>query len=82
MRMNYFKDKDKESSLKLLQKYDKMFDGTFGKYTGSDYIVELKEDGMPCHAMPFPIPNTHHPALNKQVDRLIKIGVQKNIKNS
>ena len=44
-----------------------MFDGTLGKYTGSNYTIELKED-----AKTFPIPNIH------EVDRLIKIGVFNN----
>ena len=40
MNSNYFKDKYKNSLLELLQKYEKMFDGTLGKYTGSDYTIE------------------------------------------
>ena len=27
-----------------------MFDVTLGKYTGSDYTIELKEDTKPYHA--------------------------------
>ena len=38
MNLNYLKDKHKNSSLELLQKYEEMFDGTLGKYTGSYYI--------------------------------------------
>ena len=30
-----------------------MFDGTLGKYTGSDYTIELKEDAKPYHAKPI-----------------------------
>ena len=39
--LNYLKDNHKNSLLELLQKYEKMFDGTIGKYTGSDYTIEL-----------------------------------------
>jgi len=53
---NYLKDKHRNSLLELLQKYKNMFDGTLGKYTGSDYVIELKEDAKPYHAKPFPIP--------------------------
>ena len=34
-----------------------MFDGTLGKYIGSDYTIELKEDAKPYHDKPFPIAN-------------------------
>ena len=56
-----------------------MFDGTLGKYSGSDYTIELKEDAKPYHAKPFPIPKIHEPTLKKEVNRLIKIGVLKKI---
>ena len=44
MNLNYLKDKHKNSLLELLQKYENMFDGTLGKYTGSYYSIKLKED--------------------------------------
>ena len=56
MNLNYLKDKHRNSLLELLQKYKNMFDGTLGKYTGSDYTIELKEDAKPYHTKPFPIP--------------------------
>ena len=40
MNLNYLKDKYENSLLELLQKYEKMFHGTLGKYTGSDYMIE------------------------------------------
>ena len=42
MSLNYLKDKHQNSLLELLQKYEKMFDGTLGKYIGSNYMIELK----------------------------------------
>ena len=42
MNSNHLKDNHKKSFLELLQKYEIMFDGTLGKYTGSDYTIELK----------------------------------------
>ena len=41
MTLNYSKDKHKNFLLQLLQKYEKMLDETWGKYTGSDYTIEL-----------------------------------------
>ena len=55
MNLNYVKDKHKNPLLELLQKYEKKFDGTLGKYTGSNYTIELKEDAKSYHAKPFPI---------------------------
>ena len=61
---NYLKDKHKNSLLELLQKYEKMFERTLGKYTGSDYAIELKEDAKPYHAKPFSIPKIDEPTIN------------------
>ena len=82
--LNYLKKKNENSILELLQKYEDMFDGTFSKYTNSDYIIELKEDAKPYHTKPFPILKIHELALKKKVNRLIKIGVlkKKKINNS
>ena len=69
MNLNFIKDK-------LFQKYGDMFDGTLGKYTGSNYTIELKED-----VKPFPILKIHKLTLKKEVDRLVKIGVLKKVNN-
>ena len=54
-----------------------MFDGTFGKYTGSDYSIEVKNNAGPYQAKSFPKLNIHEPTLKKVVNRSIKIGVLK-----
>ena len=59
-----------------------MFDGVLGNYTGSKYKIELKENIKPYHAKPFPIPKVHEPTLKKEVERLVKIDVLKQINNS
>ena len=43
-----------------------MFDGTLGKYTSSNYTIELTEDAKPYHAKPFPIPKINEPILKKK----------------
>ena len=48
-----------------------MFDGALGKYTGSDYAIELRDNAKLYHARLFSIPNTHESSLKKEVDRLI-----------
>ena len=44
-----------------------MLNGTLGKYTGSDYTIELKEYVKPYHARPFPIPKIHKLTLKKRL---------------
>ena len=75
MTLNYLKNIHKDSLLELLQKCEEMFDGTLGKYTGSDHTIDLKQNAKSYHAKPFPIPKIYESTLNKEVDRLIKIGV-------
>ena len=41
MNLNYLNEKCSNSLLELLQKFEKMFDGTLGKYIGSNYTIEL-----------------------------------------
>ena len=59
-----------------------------GKYTGSNYTIELKEDAKPYHINPFPLlpllplPKNNRLTFKKEVDGLIKIGVIKKIFSS
>ena len=80
--LTYLNDSKQNKLLSLLKKYEAMFDGTLGNYTGSKYKIELKENIKPYHAKPFPIPKVHEPTLKKEVERLVKIGVLKRINNS
>ena len=68
MNLNHMKEKHKYSLLELLLKYEKIFDGTLGKYTGPDNNIELKEDAKPYHAKPIPIPKIHELTLKKEID--------------
>ena len=58
-----------------------MFDGTLDKYRNFRYIIELKKNGKPYHAKPFPIPKTYKPTLKNELDRFIKKGVLHKINN-
>ena len=80
--LDYLSKDEQKLLLKLLRKYEDMFDGTLGNYTGSDYKIELQEGVKPYHAKPFPIPRIHEETLRKEVDRLVEIGVLKRINNS
>ena len=65
MNLNYLKDKHKNSLVQLLQKYANLFDRTLGEDTGSNYMIEVKEDAKPYHVKPFPIPIIHKQHLKK-----------------
>ena len=80
--LTYLSKDEQKLLLKLLRKYEDMFDGTLGNYTGSEYKIELQEGVKPYHAKPFPIPRIHEETLRKEVDRLVEIGVLKRINNS
>ena len=52
-KLNYLIRIEQKGLLKLLQKYETMFDGTLGTYKGSVYKIELKDDIKPYHAKAF-----------------------------
>ena len=66
---DFVKVKHKYFLLNLFQKHEEMFDGTLGKYKGSDYTIEVKENAKFYYSKPFPIPNINKPTLNKEVDK-------------
>ena len=63
--------------LKLLLKYEHLFDGKLGVWQDANYNIELKPDVSPYHARPYPIPRIHEQTLKKEIERLVKIGVLK-----
>ena len=50
-------DQVKKDKLKqVLLKYETLFDGTLGKWSGSAVELQLNEGATPCHARAFPVP--------------------------
>ena len=74
--LNYSKDNYENSSLKLLQKYEEMFDEILSNCTDSNYTIELTEDSKSYHAKHFPISKFHEPSHKKYL-----IGVLSKINN-
>ena len=73
-------NKDEQHSLyKLLNKYNSLFDGSLGTWTGDPYNIELKPDATPYHARAFPIPKIHEETLKMEVNRLVELGVLKKV---
>ena len=77
----YSKDKHQAFLLHLLQKYKQMCDEISGKYTSSDYIIEMKE--ARCKALPyykpFHIPKINKPTIKTEIENLLKIVLLKRI---
>jgi hypothetical protein len=74
---------DEQQSLKtLLKKFEHLFDGSLGTWTGDDYDIELRSDATPYHVRAFPIPRVHEQTLRHEVDRLCQIGVLKKVNRS
>jgi hypothetical protein len=73
---------EQSTLITLLSKYETLFDGTLGKWTGDPYHIELKPNVTPYHARAFPIPKIHEQTLRKEVQRLCELGVLTRINHS
>ena len=73
---------EKSTLITLLRKYETLFDGTLGKWTGDPYHIELKPNVTPYHARAFPIPRIHEQTLRNEVQRLCELGVLTRINHS
>jgi hypothetical protein len=49
---------ERNKLLKLLRKYEHLFDGTLGNFETSDVKFNLKEDAKPYHAKAFTVPKS------------------------
>ena len=59
----------------LLTKHENLFQGKLGAWKGPLINIEVKAGTKPYHAKPFRIPQSIYPALKREVNRLVKIGV-------
>ena len=74
---------DEQNKLfRLLAKYESLFDGTLGTYTGSKVNLELNKDAVPYHTRAFPLPWCHMETLKVEVQRLCELGVLKRVNHS
>ena len=62
-------------SLKLIQKFEELFDGTLGTWKTDPLVFELKEDANPIFLQPYPVPKVHEEMFKKDIERLVIIGV-------
>ena len=55
----------KASILKLLHKYETIFDGTLGDWKTDPVKLELKPDAKPVHSRAFPVPHVRKETFRK-----------------
>ena len=71
-----------DSLAALLERHEKLFDGTLGNWKSEDYDIELKEGAKPCHARAYPIPKAYEQTLKVEVQRLCTLDVLKKVNRS
>jgi transposase InsO family protein len=79
---DHLTNSEQKSLLKLLKKYEDLFDGTLGTFTGKPYDIKLKDNVEPHHARPFPVPKIHELTLKSELDRLVELNVLKRVNRS
>ena len=69
--------------LRLLQKFEDLFDGTLGTWNTEPIQLELKNPNqVPYHAKPYPVPYSQEKKLKEEIARLCKYGVLRKTNNS
>ena len=67
----YLDNHEQDKLLKLLKKYEPIFDGTLGKWIGRPYNVDLCSGAVPYHTKPYSIPKSYEMTLNLELERLL-----------
>ena len=62
-------------SLKLLQKFEKLFNGTLGTWKTDPVDFELKYCSDPICLLPYPVPKVNEEMFKKEVESLFLLGV-------
>ena len=65
-----------------MKKFEGLFDGSLGKWTGKPYHIELRPDAKPYHGRPYSVPKAFEHTLKSELERLVKIGVLKRVNRS
>lgn len=77
--LSYHQRKD---LLALLRKHEKMFQGKLGQWTGDHIKFELKPGAKPWHGRPYQVPHIHKETVEKELKRLVDIGVLERVTDS
>jgi hypothetical protein len=74
---------EQKQLLKLLQKFEDLFDGSLGTWKTDPIELELKDPNVkPYHAKPYPVPYSQEKRLKEEIKRLCENGVLRKINNS
>jgi hypothetical protein len=74
---------EQKQLLKLLQKYEHLFDGTLGTWQTDPIDLELKDPNVkPHHSKPYPVPHSQEKKLKEELERLCQYGILKKINRS
>ena len=69
--------------LKLLQKFEDLFDGTLGAWNTESIQLELKTPNQtPYHAKPYPVPFSQEKKLKEEIARLCNYSILRKTNNS
>ena len=79
---DHLTNSEQESQLKLLKKYEDLFDGTLGTFTGTPYDIKLKDNVEPHHARTFPVPKIHELTLKSELDCSCELNILKRVNRS
>jgi hypothetical protein len=74
-RLTHLKAHQKANLLCVLQKNDKMFNGTLGVYPHKKVHIDIGPNAKPVHSRPYPVPQIHLKTFKKELSHLVKIGV-------
>jgi hypothetical protein len=74
---------ERRQLLRLLQKYEDLFNGSLGTWKTDPIKLELKDpNDKPYHAKPYPVPHSQKKQLKDEIRQLCKYGVLREINHS
>ena len=65
----------KRKLLKTLKKFERLFDGTLGRWKTDPVKIQLKEGAKAVNSRWYPVPKINKETFKKELERLVKIGV-------
>ncbi len=71
----YLSTYQQKKLMKLLRKYEPLFDGTLADWRTKPVSFQLREGVSPYHGQAFPVPQIHKDTIIKELERLCKLGV-------
>ena len=74
--------KKRERFLHILETFQSVFDGTLCTWKTPPVNLDLKDDATPMCLRPYPVPRLHKAIFRKEVERLVKLGVIKEVNDS